>query len=81
MNNITLEQAKELLGDMTCNHGLSCVNHGFEELCNAKDIGDKSYLVCLEEDVQCSFSSFSEEEDPWWCACPVRMFIKREYNR
>ena len=81
MENITKEKAEELLGDLVCEKGLACVNYSFEELCKAKDIGEKSFLVCLDENVQCSFSMFPGEDNPYWCLCPVRMFIKREYNK
>ncbi|MFC2015298.1 hypothetical protein ACFLUP_04865 [Chloroflexota bacterium] len=77
----TKEQVEKLLGDLVCEKGLACIKYPFEELCNAKDIGEKSFLVCLDEDSQCSFSTFPGEENPYWCQCPVRMFIKREYNR
>jgi len=81
MEQLTREKVKNLLGDMVCNKDLRCVEQGYDELCRAKDIGDKSFLVCLDEDSECSFTSFPGESDHWWCKCPVRMFIKREYDR
>ena len=81
MTNITKEDVRNLLGDLTCSSGLACIEHGLKQLCKAKDIGHESYLVCLDLERQCSFTTFSEEEEHYWCTCPVRMHIKRTYNR
>ncbi len=81
MEQLTREQVKNLLGDLVCNKGLRCVENGFDELCKAKDIGDKSFLVCLEEDGECSLTTFPGEDQHRWCRCPVRFFIKKEFNR
>ena len=81
MEKLNKEYIQQILGDSECQSGLRCVESGLEELCKAKDIGLKSYLVCLEEDEQCSFALTTFGDENWWCKCPARMYIAREYNK
>ncbi len=84
MEKLTKEFVEQILGDKTCESGLICIESDFDELCKVMDIGMKSYMVCLEEDTNCSFAITPfrhDNDDNWWCTCPVRMHISKEYNK
>ena len=84
MEKLTRERVEQILGDRACESELTCIDQDPEEMCRVMDIGQASYMICLEEDAKCSFSvtPFSEGNDEnWWCTCPVRMYIAREYTK
>ncbi len=79
MEQLDIEKAKQILGNLKCERGLNCVNSGLEGICKARDIGLKTFLVCLEEDPSCIFSlSFGGE---FFCKCPVRVYIGKELGK
>jgi len=79
MEQLDIEKAKQILGNLKCEKGLSCVNSGLEGICKAEDIGLKPYLVCLEGDQYCTLSlSFLYG---FICKCPVRLYIKTELGK
>ena len=76
MEQLNMEKAKQILGDLECRKGLLCVKRGLEDLCRARDTRLETYLECLEEGETCPFSiPFGHG---FLCKCPVRMYIKRE---
>lgn len=84
MERLTKELVGNILAGKECKSGLVCIGADIEELCKVMDIGMKSYMVCLEKDTKCAFAitPFTyDNNDNWWCTCPVRMHIAREYNK
>ena len=79
MEQLDIEKAKQILGNLKCEKGLVCVSLGLEELCKSRDIGLKSLLDCLEKHTSCVFTQ------PFgyglMCKCPVRHYIKTELGK
>ncbi len=80
MEQLNMEKAKQILGDLKCGKGLKCVNSGLQGICKAKDIGLKSFLECLEENpYECPFSvSFGRS---YFCQCPLRVYIAKKLKK
>ena len=74
------KQIEEIIGRMKCPNDFRCWESGFEALCKARDIGQESFLECLEENPQeCKFSlSFGYS---YFCQCPLRVYIAKELKR
>lgn len=71
---------KKLISKHKCSKKFVCYSSKFKDLCNAKDIGMQSYLLCLEKDPQnCDFSFFFIDE--YLCKCSIRICIKKELNK
>ena len=87
MGKLTKDLAIQILSDRECKSGLNCIEKDLDELCRVMDIGKASYMICLEEDANCSFAitpfrpTRDDSDDNWWCTCPVRMHIAREYSK
>ena len=79
MEQLDMEKAKQILGDLKCKKELSCVKKGLEDLCRATNIGPKSHLVCLEKDRACTFSL--PYGAGFICKCPVRSIIETEQGK
>jgi hypothetical protein len=80
---ITEKQRKEirkLIGRLNCPKDFICYQSGFEQLCQAEDLGLESFLKCLEgKPTQCTFSiSYG---DGYYCRCPLRVFIAKEMKQ
>jgi hypothetical protein len=71
---------KEIIGGMKCPKDFQCSRSGFKFLCNARDIGLDSYLVCLEKHpLDCLFSmSFGSAH---LCKCPLRVYIAQNLEK
>ncbi len=74
------KQIEEIIGQMKCPKDFRCWKSGLEVLCKARDIGQESFLECLEENPQeCKFSlSFGYS---YFCQCPLRVYIAKELKR
>ena len=79
MEQLNIEKAKQILGDLNCKKDLLCIRGGFENLCRAAYIGQKSQLMCLEKDRECTFSLPYGAE--FMCKCPFRSLIKAELGK
>ena len=79
------EKIREIIGEMQCPKDFKCAKLGFEELCNAKDIGLKSHLKCLESDSRdCRFSEYFFTEyfgAEYFCNCPLRVYIAKKLGK
>ena len=75
----SIENAKALLGKNKCGNDLNCVKYGLEKVCQAKDVGLRSYLVCLEKHRTCGLSI--NYGGGVYCKCPVRVHIKQEFSK
>lgn len=74
------KQIEEIIGQMKCPKDFRCWKSGLEVLCKARDIGQESFLECLEENPQeCKFPlSFGYS---YFCQCPLRVYIAKELKR
>ncbi len=79
MEQLDIEKAKQILGDLKCKKELSCVRGEFENLCRVTNIGQKSHLACLEKDRGCTFSL--PYGAGFICKCPIRSIIKTELGK
>ena len=77
---INKEQMEEIIGGISCPKDFVCYKSGFENLCNAEDIGLKSFLKCLEDNpIECVFSiSFA---GAYYCKCPLRIYIAKTLGK
>ena len=54
-------QIEKIISDKKCSRDFESYKSGFGDLCEAKDIGLRHYLICLEEDPpSCTFSVLME---------------------
>lgn len=62
-----------------CPKDFVCYYSGFNNLCNAKDIGIESFVECLEKKKECKFSfRFALL---YLCKCPLRVYISKKIGR
>lgn len=71
---------EEMADSTACRKEFKCCSNEFTNVCRAKDIGIKSFLVCLEgEPRKCNFAmSFG---DVYFCQCPVRVYIGKKLKK
>ena len=68
---------EEILGGLKCPKSYLCYSSGPEKVCEAKDIGLESFLVCLERDsIGCKFSVVFGGIR--FCQCPLRIYIAKK---
>lgn len=70
---------KKIIKTIECPKDFKCYESKFKNLCKAKDIGLKSFLLCLEEKRECNFSIFFIDE--YLCKCPLRVYIAKELKK
>ena len=71
---------EEIIGGLFCPKDFLCYRSNLDSLCKAKDIGMKSFLVCLEENPQgCKFSI--DGGDYFFCECPIRTYIAKKFSK
>lgn len=69
---------EEIIDGLTCPKDFLCYRSKFDSLCNAKDIGMKSFLLCLEKNPrECIFAI--DGGDHFFCECPVRTYIAKKF--
>ena len=75
-----LQQVDEIRKRMKCSKGFHCAESGFEKLCQAKDIGLKRHLLCLENaSASCDFSLLMDRK--YYCACPLRVYLTKNLKK
>ena len=76
MNAKEVEKIQGIRNHTQCSKGFRCLKPGCSGLCDAHDIGLKSFLVCLEDDaVQCDFHiTFGAGH---YCSCPLRVYLEK----
>lgn len=75
------EQIERIAGKIKCPKDFACYVSGFENICNAKDVGLDKHLLCLEEHSQitCPFAvRFGRKT---YCECPVRVYICKHLKK
>ena len=70
---------KKIISKIECSKDFQCYESKFKNLCRVKDIGLKSFLLCLEENHDCNFSIFFIDE--YLCKCPLRVYIAKELKK
>jgi hypothetical protein len=76
MEKAVLQQVSEIRKRMKCCKAFQCAESGFKRLCQAKDVGLRRHLLCLEIGAaSCDFSLFVEKK--YYCACPLRVYLIR----
>jgi hypothetical protein len=74
------KELREIMGSLTCSKDFTCYNSGFKNLCQAEDIGLKSFIQCLEEHpTQCEFSI--DFYGSYFCKCNVRIYVAKELKQ
>lgn len=73
-------QIEEICFNMNCPNDFQCYKSGFSRLCKARDIGMETFIECLEEKPETKPFSFSFG-DKFFCKCPLRVYIAKEFNR
>ncbi len=70
-------EIEEIIDGLKCPKNYLCYGSGPEKVCEAKDIGLESFLVCLERNpVGCKFCvTFG---DIHFCECPLRIYIAKK---
>ena len=79
LTEVQQKHIEELLLDSLCSRECECYQSGFKDLCKAKDIGMEDFLECAEEDANMRPSSFSFGYR-FFCKCPIRIYISREFG-
>jgi len=73
------DKIKAMFCDEECHHELRCLDLPEEEICEARDIGLRDYLECLDDDSEsCCYSL--PWGDRYLCRCPVRRYLKRVHG-
>ena len=74
------KQIEELVNSLKCPKDFVCYKSGFKKMCRVKDIGIESFLICLDKDsLECRFSVHFG--GVYFCQCPLRVLICREYRK
>jgi len=73
------KKIKKIIKTIQCTKDFKCYESKFKNLCKAKDIGLKSFLLCLEETHDCNFSIYFIDE--YLCKCPLRVFVAKEMKK
>jgi hypothetical protein len=78
MEQAYVQRIEQLIRD--CPEGSKCHNREVRNLCKARDLGMELFVECLEENpFECVCSvSFG---DSWYCSCPPRVHIAKEFER
>ena len=73
------DKIRQILGVVECNKGLLCAELMPEVLCKAKKVGNHVFMMCLEDNSNCSFAlPFGTGHV---CRCPVRLYISKEFDK
>ena len=71
---------EKIIDKHKCPYDFVCYNSKFKKLCNAKDIGMESFLVCLEEKPEeCVFSMSLAGSK--FCRCHLRVYIAKVFKK
>jgi hypothetical protein len=62
-----------------CHRDFQCYKSDFTKLCNMVLIGDGDLIECLDRARQSCLSSLPFDSS-FFCLCPLRAYIAREFN-
>ena len=72
-------QIEEITCGIDCPKGAQCLESGLENLCRIKYFGAKLFECCEENAQSCKFSihyGFG-----YFCKCPLRMYIAKNFYK
>ncbi len=75
-----VKEIEEIIGTIKCPKDFICYRSGFKKLCEAKDIGMESFLVCLEDKPVKCYLTLNVEEVVY-CQCPLRVYISKKLKK
>ena len=77
------KKIQEIIDGIQCAKNFKCAEGGFENLCKAKDFGDKDTLHCLEEtSLPCPFAVLYDHGfQIRFCRCPVRIYLTKHLGK
>jgi hypothetical protein len=76
-----IEKLQEIIDSIKCPKNFQCCQTGFEKVCNARSIGDKKFLECLDENpTDCKFAA-SYHDQFFICQCPLRQYIAEKFKK
>ena len=72
-------KVEEIIDGLRCPEGFECYK-SFDVLCKAEDIGLGSYLLCINsKSKKCLFAvPFG---NGYFCKCPLRVYIAKEFKK
>ena len=71
---------EEIKGQIDCPKMFICLESGFDQLCNANDIGIDSYVECKEEfPLKCKLSL--PYGNIYICKCQLRVYIEKNLKK
>ncbi len=73
-------QIEEIISGMECQKDFKCYKSGFENLCKTQIFRDGELVECLEESSQLCKFSFNFGLG-YFCKCPLRRYIAKNFNR
>ena len=77
---INKKQIEEIISGISCPKDFVCYKSGFENLCNAEDIWQDSFLKCLEDNPGgCVFAI--RYASAYYCKCPLRVYIAKTVRK
>ena len=74
------KQLEKIIDALECPRNFKCCERRFEVVCEAREIGLKSFLQCLEENPRDCKASLSFG-DIYLCECPVRVNICKKLGK
>ncbi len=74
------KKIEEIMALMHCPKDFECRKRGFEDLCQARDLGLETFVDCLYESPEgCRFSfSFGHGH---LCRCPLRVYLAKHLKK
>jgi hypothetical protein len=74
------KKIKEIAGNIKCTKDFKCYKSNFNDLCEMKDLGMDSFLLCLDKKSKdCAFMVFFG--GAYLCRCPLRICIAKELKK
>lgn len=73
-------EIEEIINGVICPKDNKCCKSKFDGLCKAEDIGLESFTMCLLKNPQECVCSLSFG-DTYFCKCPLRVYIFKEFQR
>ena len=76
----TNRQIEEIIRQIKCDKDFQCCKSGFEDICEAKDIGLPDSVKCLSKhpgDCEYAFAF----GDSYFCKCPLRVYIAKNLKK
>ena len=81
MNDRIRRELAEISSAIECSRNFACVKNGFEDVCEARDIGLEHNLICLDKQA-CQECGFGHSVGiAHFCRCPVRVYAAKTLGK